>query len=553
MLISLFITFTLICPAGAQVIVPDPLVTESQIFQSNPEALRSGGMANSLLIMSLATLGSVMISTCTPVTAGNPLPPSLLAFSEASAAYVLAEVTAARAHKADIAVREAAIRTMIENLRRRGGGDIQRITFEETKKEQEYLLAFIDMRRTWLMAATLAFLAAASEAQDEASAGTTDFDITCTGTLGAAFPVATELGLAYAVSDGPEETVAEYLGGVLPIVAAQILPLSATPDGRSLVASIAASTATSVLNELSGMAGTIQGNISRAQIAIESFDEGNGVAVDSGLRITQPPPQNNPGTPAGETTDAGVTPQVAAAASGEASLNAATAASSAANIQGQTCAEKNEAKKSLDIKSECKTPVVFPVVKLRTTNPSMKSAVEATTKFANALAAGNIKEANLAAATINQLAAKIIETKVAVVKKTNLARLKRGKPMQDLDGETKKLITKMTAEIKSSVSQKGGAKLLASTTSLSPAMPAKKDPVKDSVEMTENLPPRLRGKYHYMNSTPQPATVSEVKMGPVKEVPLDVANDPALTLWQQLSGRYQNSYGRLLKRKSPQP
>lgn len=552
MLAFLFISFTLICPVGAQ-IPPDPFVTESQIFQSNPEALRSGGMANSLLIMSLATLGSVMISTCTPVTAGNPLPPSLLAFAEASAAYVLAEITAARVHKADIGVREAAIRTMIENLRRRGGGDVQRITFEETKKEQEYLLAFVDMRRTWLMAATIAFMAAAAEAQDEASAGTTDFDIRCTGTLGAAFPVAAELGLAYAVTGGPDETVAEYISGVLPLVANQILPLSETPDGRSIVASIAASTATSVLNELSGMAGQIQGNISRARIAIESFDEGNGVAVDSGLNIQQPTPQANPGATSGEATDAGVAPQVAATATGEASLNAASAVSSAASIQAKTCAERNEAKKNFIIQSDCKQPVVFPVVKLKSLNPSMKSAVEATTKFANALASGKIIEANLAAGMINQLAAKIIETKDAVIKKTNLARLKRGRPMQDLDSETRKLITKMTAEIKTSVTQKGGENLLASTSPLSPAMPAKTDPVKESVEITDNLPPRLRGKYHYMKVASGTEPPKEVQIQPAKEVPLDVAQDPAQTLWQQLSGRYQNSYGRLLKRKTPQP
>ncbi len=551
-LISLFLTFNFILPSVAQT-TPDPIVTETQTFLNNTEAQRSGGMANSLLIMSLASLGSVMLSTCTPVTAGNPLPPSLIAFSEASAAYVLAEVTAAREHKADIDLRESALNAIADNLRSRGGGDVQRITFAETKKELEYLRAFLDMRRTWLLAATMAFIAAASEAQDEASAGTTDFDINCVGTLGAAFPVAAELGIAFSTDGGPAENIAGYIGGVLPVVSAQILPLMQTPDGRSVVASIASTTSSLVVDELSGLASGVEINIGKTDEAITAFDEDNGVAQDSGLGIAPP---TTPVSPSGEARDAGfaIAP-VAESARGEASVNAAAPTSTAAAPQVRTCAEKNEAKKSLDIKSNCKTPVKFPVVKLRTNIPALKIAVEATTKFANALAAGNIKEANLAAASINALAAKILENKEVVFKKMNLARLKRGKPMQDLDGETKKLITKMTADIRTSVTQSGGAKLLASTAALTPAAGAiKPDPKKDIPEITSELPLRLRGKYHYEKTVRASEKVTEVS-GPVlvKEIPKDVSQDKSLTLWEQLSGRYQSNYGRFFKRKTPQP
>ncbi len=508
-------------------------------------------MANSLLIMSLASLGSVMLSTCTPVTVGNPLPPSLIVFSEAAAAYVLAEVTAAREHKADIDLRETAVNAIADNLRRRGGGDVQRITFAETKKELEYLRAFVDMRRTWLLAATMAFLAAAAEAQEEAALGTTDFDITCTGTLAAAFPVAQELGIAFAVPDGPSENVAGFIGGVLPIVAAQIIPLMQTPDGRSIVANIAATTSSIVVSELSGMASGIETNMGKTDVAISNFDQENGVALDSGLGIAPP---EAPATPEAERRDAGIAsaPTGAALTSGEASVGSASRVNSAAMIPARTCAEKNEAKKSLDIKSNCKNPVTFPVVKLRTTIPALKSAVEATTKFANALASGNIKEARVSAGAINALAAKIIENKNAIVKKTNLVRLKRGRPMQDLDGETKKLITKMNAEIKTSVTQNGGAKLLASTLTVPSSAAIRPQPKKDAPEIVRDLPPRLRGKYVYESKMAVSEKVTEeVTVTPpvVKEIPGDVSQDKEITLWQQLTNRYQNSYEKYLKKK----
>ncbi|MES2527415.1 MAG: hypothetical protein V4598_10015 [Bdellovibrionota bacterium] len=558
-LISLILTLTLILPAVAQTPPPvDPLLTETDLFLNNPEAERSGGMANSLLIMSLASLGSVMLTTCAPVTAGNPLPPSLVIFSTAAAAYVLAEVTAARAHKADIALRETAINALADNLRRRGGGDVQRITFAETKRELEYLRAFVDMRRTWLMSAAIGFFAAAAEAQNEASAGTTDFDINCIGTLGAAFPVATELGIAFSTDGGPAENIAGYIGGVLPIVSNQILPLMQTPDGRSIVANIAASTSSIVVSELSGLSSGIEANIGKTDVAIEAFDTENGVAADTGLAIAPPEAPTNP---SGEGRDAGApaNPSLASAtasASGEGAVSASNATSAAANVTTLTCAEKNEAKKSLNIKSSCTNPVKFPVVKMRTNIPAMKSAVEATTKFANALAAGNIKEANISSATINALAAKILEVKDANLKKSNLTRLKRGKPMQNLDGETKKLIATMNAEIKTSVTQSGGAKLLASTLTVPASAAIKPEPKKDAPEMVRDLSPRLRGKYHYERSvTATENNSSEVAtpIVPAKEIPKDVSQDKSLTLWQQLTNRYLQTHDRFLPKKKIDP
>ncbi len=558
-LVSLLLTLTLILPAMAQTPPPvDPLVTETDLFLNNPEAERSGGMANSLLIMSLASLGSVMLTTCAPVTAGNPLPPSLVIFSTAAAAYVLAEVTAARAHKADIALRETAINALAANLRRRGGGDVQRITFAETKRELEYLRAFVDMRRTWLMSAAIGFFAAAAEAQNEASAGTTDFDINCIGTLGAAFPVATELGIAFSTDGGPAENIAGYIGGVLPIVSNQILPLMQTPDGRSIVANIAANTSSIVVSELSGLAAGIEANIGKTDVAIEAFDTENGVAQDTGLAIAPP---TAPTEPSGEARDAGVsgTPALAsaAAASGEAAVSGSTATSAAARATTLTCAEKNEAKKSLDIKSNCTNPVKFPVVKMKTTIPALKSAVEATTKFANALAAGNIKEATISSAAINALAAKILEAKDVVLKKNNLSRLKRGKPMQNLDGETKKLITTMMTEIKTSVTQSGGAKLLASTLTVSPNAAIKPEPKKDAPEIVRDLSPRLRGKYHYENSVGEmkksPEEITTAPLAPVKEIPKDVSQDKSVSLWEQLTNRYLQKHDRFVPKKKIDP
>lgn len=540
-LTTLLIGFTLL---SYQALAQTPFEVEKQIFLANPAARTSGSMANSLLAMSLASLGSVMTSTCRTVS-GAPLPDSVTAFANTAFAYVTAEITEANIHQANIALRNAAAQAMAQQMKRQGGGEVQRMAFEEARTERRYLQNFIGMRRGWIAALISGFNNAAGIAAGESR--TNDTTIICTGTLAAARTVASQLSTSFnaVIGAGPSETVSGYLNDVLDIVAGQMLPLSETPEGRTIVALIGADAATGVLGELGPQFDAIGINIDNISEVLSEFEGANGVATDTGViakRGQLPTPDGSAtATPGPALAGTGTT---SSPVSGSASLTPGSATGSAAiNIQAKTCAEKTPDGKSFVFKEICGSPATFPATVMKSGSIATKSAMDFTIRLANALASGDTAAAKIAATSLSNLAAQIFSTKDAAVKNRNLALMKSGKPMIDVDSETKKAITKMTSEITLSVTKKGGEKLLAST---SPAMvPAPKTMVEIPKEdHLKDIPARLRGKYFV------PVKREEVTKNTTSPEAAKAAEENT-SLWQRLTNRYQLHYDKFLEKKNP--
>ena len=545
-LFPLFLGLTLLTtPGSAQV----QFAVENQIFQNNPAARSSGNMANTLLAMSLASLGSVMLTTCRTIS-GAPLPDSLVAFSNAAFAYISAEITEANQHQANIALRNAAAQNLADRMRQQGGGEVQKMAFEEARTEREYLQNFIGMRRMWIAALVIGFNNAASIAASETA--TNDTTITCTGTLSAAKTVASQLSTSFnaVIGAGPSETVSRYLDDVLDIVAAQMLPLSEMPEGRTVVASIAADSAAGVLGELGPQFDAIGNNIANITQVLSEFESSNGVAPDTGVTAPrgQTPGTNTQGTTTTNTTLASSTSAASTNTTGSASLNSSATGSSAVNVQKKSCAEKSADGKSLAFKEICPVPLKLPAPFLKNGTIATKSAADATNRLANALAIGDVETAKVAAGSLNSLAALVIATKSSEVKNKNLVRLNSGRPMIDMDGDTKKAIVKMTAEITASVTSKGGEKFLVRTTPvIIPELKTTMD-LPHSKEDLKDLPPRLRGKYFV--PVKKEAESTEVAKAMVKGSS-ETATDENSTLWQRLTNRYQLHYDKFLDRKKP--
>lgn len=524
---------------------------ENQIFQSNPAARSSGSMANSLLAMSLASLGSVMLTTCRTVS-GAPLPDSVTAFSNTAFAYVSAEISAANQHKAEINLRNVGVQALADRMRQQGGGEVQRLVFEETKVERQYLQNFIGTRRMWIAALIIGFNNAATIASNEIV--NDDTTIICTGTLNAARVVASQLGIAFnaVIGTGPNETVSDFLGGVLDIVAAQMLPLSERPDGRLVVAAIAADSAAGVLGELGPQFNAIGVSIANINQVMSEFEASNGVAENTGVTAPrgQIPPSNLPVSPTGNSLLASSGSSAENSASGSASINQISANGNAAvNIQKKTCAEKTSDGKSFEFKEICANAIKFPATVVKNGTIATKSATDATNRLANALASGDIEGAKVAAVSLNSMAALVIATQSSAVKSKNLVLLKSGRPMIDLDKDTKKAISSMTSEITTSVTNKGGGKLLASST---PAMiPGIKATVVElpQVENLKDLPPRLRGKY--FASARKVENTSAIAKNNPDELKASAEAEKSESLWQRLSNRYQLHYDRFVDKKEP--
>lgn len=540
----LILGLILYAPAGAQV----QFAVENQIFQSNPAARSSGSMANSLLAMALASLGSVMNSSTCRTVSGAPLPDSLTTFSNTAFIYISTEITEANQHQADIVARNALIQSEADRMRRQGGGEIQKLSFVEAKIERQYLQNFIGVRRSWIASLIIGYNNAASIASSEAL--TDDTRVICTGTLNAARTVASQMGTAFnaVIGRGPDETVSQYLNDVLDIVAAQILPLSETPEGRAVVASIAADSAAGVLGQLGPQFDLIGTNIDNINEVMNEFEDSNGVTVDSGVNAPRGQvPRNQPVPPGGNNNLLAASSETATnSQSGAATVNPGSGASSAVNLQKKTCTEKSSDGKSLEFKEVCTNVAKFPAPLGKSGTITTRSASDATAKLANALASGDIAAAKIAAGSLDSLAAMVLTTKSSSVKNKNLALMKAGKPMVDLDGETKKTITKITEEITNTVKSKGGEIYLASS---APAMVPEPKTVAEVTRPQDlsNLPARLRGKYFVPSRNIQ-ENVELAKSEPKKG---EEISQKESSLWQRLSDRYQLRYEQLFNRKEP--
>lgn len=522
------------------------LTTQRQIFFSNAVANNSGGMANTLLAMAVASIGSVIPDTCVKqsgVLPGEPLLPlSADILSRVSLAYIAAEVQAANEHKTDIEERNAAVQTIAQRMKIQSGGEAQKVVFVEAKKEREYLHAFTDMREIMITPLIAGFNAAANQALDEDE--TPENTIICTGTLPAALIVAQNLGSSFQATVGvePAQTVMSSLGGVVQIVALQILPMLQTPSGRAMVGIIAAEAASRISGELINARSNLDVNIADIGEVIRGFESDLGVPSDTGVNA----PKNESGTRPEDGNVAGpraIGVTNATATAGSANVTVGGTANSGVRKTTGTCAVKSG--KSVVFKEVCTNPVeLSEVAANRAKSENTKNVILETTRMVNALAKGDVNAAKVAAVNLGNLSAAVKKDSTTKLTNRNTLRLRSGKQMLDLDGSTKKKIAEMTTEIQAEVTKRGGEKLLASTsTGNIPKAEIKLDLPEKTEEFDEaSLSPRLRGKRAAL------LQASRVETAKKEETKAAEVTEPK-TIWEQLTNRYQAQYEKLEKKK----
>jgi hypothetical protein len=475
-------------------------------------------------------MGTTLVAQCIP-TAGPDLPDSVIIFATASDNYARAEALAANAHRLDLEARLLAVRNQAGVSRARGGGDTQRRTLQEALVEQMALLQYIAMKKGWLEAAIVGFNNSATEAINEQSDGVTPEDIVnCAGVFPASVPVSQAFITAYEVF-GADNKISEFLPRVLPVAVADLLPLVPTPDKRLILANIAVTSAANVITELGTAAVNIQANIINTQKVIAQFDVEEGVTFNAGVDATVP----NPATGGAEFVAASSIP---ARVEGGATFTPIVGGGSAAaalprkSFPHGACLSPPDMTKST--KEEiCKNPVVFNENIVQVKNQTVKSASDASMKFSSALATGNVKAANVAASTLAALAARVDSNKQTSIKALNADRLKQGRPMIDMDTETKKSIAKAVSNISQEVVKAGGAKLLADNTSVVAPVSVTEVPPAANEEVIESGPQRttrLSAPKYVPNSN---------SIAPVTPPADNGTTEDNSTLWEKLSNRYR--------------
>ncbi len=117
---------------------------------NSARAMSMGPIANQILGLGTATIGSTIILNCLA-----PKNPSIYVFMAGSAAYIASELLGGqqqKKHHGDQEKKVAEVKSTMAN-----GGDLQKATLEAKLKEEKDQLAFVQKRKMWTMAVAAAY------------------------------------------------------------------------------------------------------------------------------------------------------------------------------------------------------------------------------------------------------------------------------------------------------------------------------------------------------------------------------------------------------------
>lgn len=517
----------------------------SNQFAANPEAKAKGSMVNTLMLMTSSAFGAQMVMVC---VGGGKLAGSTVTFAAGSLVYLLGEITGGQDQNKVLKKRAKDLELLKEKMS--GGGDVQRAALEQALTEQKEMLKFINKRKMWATAVNVIYIAAAGLSIIEAiPPGMMLFSMACPAVVPASSPWIFAIGGAYAATVGMAsgDTIAGLLGGTIGVAAAIFVPGVVTPPVKAVLFTAIAAFAMKVSGELGKKADVVKENISKLESAIAQFDSESGTQQNS--------------TSLAE-SDALANQTQNTTTSGSASLNTLSG-NTAAQLDSRTCVSNSSDGSSTSIGSNCSNTVRLATTPtaLNANIPDLTQASQTSTEMANAFAAGNIAGAEISAASLNSMAARVNAAKDLALAKLNATLTANGKPKLDLDGETKKMVDSMTASMAGAV-DKGGAPLMAAvgpmtglgTTSALPKAAAEISPVNAVTTAPVSLP------------ATDPALVDSAAAKTAEVIPEktdtldnyednteDIAKDSGASLWQQVSNRYLMNYNKFFERKRVEP
>lgn len=527
----------------------------SDQFMENADAKKKGSMADTLVVMSASAMGAGAITSC---TGPGRISPSSIAFIAGSVIYLMGEISSGKAQKESIKKRADDLRMTKEKMT--VGGDVQKMALEEALKEQEETLKFIRKRKGFMTAVNVAWIAAAGLAILE------NFPLliplntqACPALQVSSVPwiLAIEGAWMAAIGFSSGQPLAAMLTPIALGVALTFIPGLTLPVTRAVLFSAAAVFALKAAGELGEKEGVIEKNISMLKEALGQFENETGQTTTAGSLA---------GTTSGSESGSSNTQEVAGAGTLGSSevANQAVASGNAsaadASVTDKTCATSAGTK--VTVGSDCTKPVSLSFSKPSVDIPSLQVAAQTAVQAANSLAAGNAGAAEISAASLANMAANVEAGKKTALNLLNNRLAKEGKPKLDLDGETKKSVESMTASMLASI-DKGGAPLMAALGGLgsSPAViapvkvEAASEPVEPSVLAT-SVAPAVSAPVTEA-ATAKDLTVAQVdeKKDSLENYEVetsDISRNKDATIWQQVTNRYQNNYGKFFERKKVQ-
>lgn len=532
-------------------------------FRENPEAKASGNMSEQLLMMATSAIGSTYMFACIGAGLGG-IYPSMVIFAGGSIIYVASEILGGKAQSDAHKKKAEDLKMLQSKMKEGGGGDVQRLALEQALKEEKDTLEYINKKKTWLMAVMAAYYASAAAAvlENVSTGFVANFAIlNCAPSIQASLPVAAALGLAFGFMAGSASgggTMSKIGGMIVPVIftaGLTLVPQSAMPATRIVMASVSALLATKVVSQLDEKAKIVKENISMMERVLGSFDE----------QTQSSPGQNGLAI---ETPDNERTNSAAAAQTGSANRNGNAAISAIPETESnpeiaKTCASKSDT--SLKFSADCSNPVkmIQPRFDPQFNVPTLNAAATAVTDLNNALTSGGGAKADVAAANLASMAVKLRGVRDNLVKQMNEKLVAKGKAPMDLEAETKAAIAKINRDLVNG-KDSAGLPLMASIEALTPSQLTPAPTIEEKVSLVPeviqaSVPTGASMAMGEGNtSAPEAMTVAEVAPEPIPKLEdyetleSDVSNRKTDSLFDMVSNRYKKNYGHFFKKRDLQ-
>lgn len=240
----------------------------------------SGFYMNQILSIASGVLGSTIITNCT-LSASTP---SLMVYMAGSLAYIGSEILGGKAQQAFLKAKTKEIEELEQKYK--NGGDLQRGIIEAKLKEEKDKLSFVKKRKTWMMAITAVYTAAAVMAALEWACVTGVYTTaTCTNWINAGCSgggLAQGQLMTYAIvgaysfatgaaGGGGIATLGTLLAGAVAATTASSSVTIGTPIARTITFGASAALAMAVTAGLNSTASDLEKNITKLEKLIADF------------------------------------------------------------------------------------------------------------------------------------------------------------------------------------------------------------------------------------------------------------------------------------------
>lgn len=510
-----------------------------------------GGWMDQILGITSGAIGSTIIVGCSLST----MQPSLMAYMAGGVAYIAKEILGGKGQGNFHKKSASALKMDAEKMK---GGDVQKAALETALADEKKNLEMIKSRKMWMMAITAAYTAATGLAIMESMKEKVPPYITSFAGCNAT-PVSGFQAMAISAAYGAASNMGNGMGGMImggagsllfqKVLTSSILVADTAKatshqmaDARMIAFGASAALALLVTMELGKKEKVFKENVEKLENAIANYKAESSSSSGIGDGSTS-------GSAAGA---ADVKPTLVS--------GAITPLPTVETELAKHCMSKtgNYSEES------CSSVVRIPNPKLEgnINVPTLQNAANLANEMGNAVASGNIGQANIAAAGLAGMATQLSEVKKNLQKQLNDQLKLSGKAPRDFDAEEKARLAQMRNSISSNPNWPQLASLEAnSLKNLGvSALDVTKENASASNEKIVGGPalamPSSTITEGVIPSEPtvEPTKVAEVNMNEQFEYnEKDVSEKKEESIFKQVSNRYIFNYPRLFSKNEPQP